>query len=163
MSNYLIDGISGTGKTSVCEELKKRGYRAIEADDTFGFFGDPKTGLRTDAKHQLNWNWEKTKVDKYLNDKTSGPTFVCGGAMNQKDFTNYFTKTFTLYVDDVTLKHRLLNRTNNDFGKHPDDLARQLEWNKGTTEYAQRLGAVLIDATKPLNQVVDEILSNIDQ
>lgn len=27
--NYLIEGVSGTGKTSVCNELQRRGYQAI--------------------------------------------------------------------------------------------------------------------------------------
>jgi broad-specificity NMP kinase len=28
--NYLIEGVSGTGKTSVCNELQRRGYYAIK-------------------------------------------------------------------------------------------------------------------------------------
>ena len=30
--NYLIEGVSGTGKTSVCQELRRRGYVAINGD-----------------------------------------------------------------------------------------------------------------------------------
>ncbi|WP_219845393.1 AAA family ATPase [Paenibacillus sp. AR247] len=30
--NYLIEGGSGTGKTSVCKELQRRGYHAIQGD-----------------------------------------------------------------------------------------------------------------------------------
>jgi len=30
--NFLIEGVSGTGKTSVCGELKRRGYHAINGD-----------------------------------------------------------------------------------------------------------------------------------
>ena len=30
--NYLIEGLSGTGKTSVCDELQRRGYHAIHGD-----------------------------------------------------------------------------------------------------------------------------------
>ncbi len=29
IGNYLIEGVSGTGKTSVCKELQRRGYYAI--------------------------------------------------------------------------------------------------------------------------------------
>jgi len=50
-------------------------------------------------------------------------------------------------------------RTNNDFGKHPDDLARQLEWNKWAVKYAKSIGAIVIDATQPIERVVDDILS----
>ena len=161
MSNYLIEGLSGTGKTMVCHELQKRGYKSLEADEVFGFYGDPKTGLPTKNKHQLNWIWDKKRIDEDLKDTTE-TVFVCGGAMNQSEFMNYFKKVFTLYVDDDTLRDRLLNRTNNDFGKHPEDLARQLEWNKGTIKYSKQRGTVLIDATKPVDAVVNKILSYIE-
>ncbi len=160
MNNYLIEGLSGTGKTTVCQELKRRGYKTIEADDDFGFYGDPITGLPTKNKHQLNWIWDKKKVSEVLSN-TKEVVFVCGGAMNQDECMSYFKKVFTLSIDDQTLRDRLLNRTNNDFGKHPDDLARQLEWNNGTIEYAKQRGTILIDATKSVHAVVDEILSYV--
>ena len=161
MSNYLIEGVSGTGKTTVCHELQKRGYKALEADEVFGFYGDPKTGLPTEHKHYLNWIWDNKRFDEELKGKT-GTIFVCGGAMNQSKFMHYFKKVFTLLIDDDTLRNRLLNRTNNDFGKNPKDLAKQLEWNKGAIEYSKQRGTILIDATKPVNTVVDEILSYIE-
>jgi hypothetical protein len=30
--NYLIEGLSGTSKTSVCNDLQRRGYHAIHGD-----------------------------------------------------------------------------------------------------------------------------------
>jgi predicted ATPase len=30
--NYLIEGVSGGGKTAVCTELQRRGYQAIHGD-----------------------------------------------------------------------------------------------------------------------------------
>jgi broad-specificity NMP kinase len=30
--NYLIEGVSGTGKTSVAEELQRRGHHVIHGD-----------------------------------------------------------------------------------------------------------------------------------
>ena len=46
--------------------------------------------------------------------------------------------------------------------KHPDELALQLEWNKGAVKYSKERGTTLIDATKPVSEVVDEILSYIE-
>jgi len=82
--------------------------------------------------------------------------------MNQEDFKHHFTQVFTLHIDDETLMYRLLNRTNNDFGKHPDELALQLEWNKGAVKYSKERGTILIDATRPASDVVDDILSRIN-
>jgi len=45
VTNYLIDGVSGTGKTSVCRELQRRGYQAITGDTDLAYQGDPATGL----------------------------------------------------------------------------------------------------------------------
>jgi gluconate kinase len=159
MSNYLISGLSGTGKSAVCKELQRRGYTAIEADEAFGFYADPKTGEPTTEKHQLNWIWDKKKVDATLSNSESD-VFVCGGSMNEGEFKYYFSKLFTLFVDSDTLRHRLLNRTNNNFGKKPEDLARQLEWNEGVVEYAKRRGRIPINSAGPLESVVDEILSH---
>jgi len=80
--------------------------------------------------------------------------------MNQEDFKHHFEKVFTLHIDNETLKHRLSNRTNNDFGKKPDELALQLEWNKGAIKYSKERGTVLIDATRPIEIVVDEIIEH---
>lgn len=162
MALIQIDGISGTGKTTVSEEFIKRGYHAIDADAVFGYFGDPKTGEPVNEKHQRNWIWDKDKIMSLAKASANDIVYVCGGAMNQGDIKDVFTKRFTLVVDDETMRRRLLSRTNNDFGKHPDDLARQLKWNKGSADYARSIGSIVIDATKPIEKVVDEILNLAD-
>lgn len=160
MSNYHIDGPSGSGKSTVYEELKRRGYRVIEADEELAYYGDPKTGEPAEAS-PLNWIWHKDKVETELGKQNDVPVFVCGGTMNRDDFSHHFEKTFMLFIDDETLKHRLLTRTNNEFGKHPDELASQLEWNQKVVKHAREKGYILIDSTKPVNEVVDEILSYV--
>ena len=42
--NYLIEGVSGTGKTSVAEELQRRGYHVLHGDRELKYRGVPKTG-----------------------------------------------------------------------------------------------------------------------
>ncbi|MFA6463967.1 MAG: AAA family ATPase [Candidatus Paceibacterota bacterium] len=162
MANYHIEGLPGTGKTTVGEDLESKGHEVIHADK-FGYYGDPKTGLPTEEKLQINWIWDKEKLTKILSEEVSHARFVCGGSMNQDDFKECFKKTFTLYVDDNTLQERLLTRENNDFGKDPEDLARQLEWNKGVDKYIREKGTVPIDATQPLDKVVDEILKHVEE
>ena len=156
-----IDGLSGTGKTTAAEELTKRGYKALDADAVFGYWGDPETGEPTDVQHQLNWIWDISKVKALAEESIDSTVFVCGGAMNQDKIKEVFDKRFTLVIDDETLKHRLATRTNNDFGKEPEDLARQLEWNRGTADYARSIGSVVVDATQPVASVVDEILEQL--
>jgi len=35
--NYLIEGVSGTGKTAVCRELRRRGYHAVNGDRALAY------------------------------------------------------------------------------------------------------------------------------
>jgi adenylate kinase family enzyme len=44
VKNYLIDGVSCAGKTTVCNELQRRGYQVIHGDDELAYWGDLKTG-----------------------------------------------------------------------------------------------------------------------
>ncbi|WP_255508672.1 hypothetical protein [Micromonospora sp. A202] len=39
LRNYLIEGVSGTGKTSVCKELQRRGYDAVNGDRELAYQG----------------------------------------------------------------------------------------------------------------------------
>lgn len=158
MATYLVEGVSGTGKTSVCEELKRRGCRAIEGDEELAFYGNKDT-MEPAEKSPQTWIWHRDKFNEAIKENSDKPIFICGGAMNQEDFKHHFDKVFTLIIDDETLRHRLANRTNNDFGKHPDELALQLEWNQGQRKYSNERGTIQIDATKSLIEVVDEILS----
>ncbi len=66
MNIYLIDGVSGAGKTTICEELCKRGYDAIEADEALAGFIDPITGLPTDDHSSENWHWDKEKFNNMV-------------------------------------------------------------------------------------------------
>ena len=62
--NYLIEGVSCTGKTSVCTELQRRGYHAIHGDRELAYRGDPETGeLRDGFAHEHHiWNVDKVKA-----------------------------------------------------------------------------------------------------
>ncbi len=43
--NYLVAGLSGAGKSSVYEELIRRGYKAISTDRAWAYHADPDTSL----------------------------------------------------------------------------------------------------------------------
>jgi hypothetical protein len=42
--NYLIESVSGAGKSSVCHELRRRGYHSINGDRELAYQGDPEIG-----------------------------------------------------------------------------------------------------------------------
>jgi hypothetical protein len=62
--NYLIEGVSGTGKSSVCQELRRRGYVAIDGDRELAYQGDPTTGEKTEGCGYEHHMWDGEKVKK---------------------------------------------------------------------------------------------------
>src|SRR6187200_3264122 len=81
--------------------------------------------------------------------------FVCGSSRNRDRFLPYFTKIFNLRIDDDTMRRRLHERTNNEFGKQPEEVELMLRLNRSDEKPD---GAIDVDGTQPLDQVVDELL-----
>jgi hypothetical protein len=81
--------------------------------------------------------------------------FVCGSSRNRDHFLPYFTKVFNLRIDDETMRRRLQERTDNEFGKQPEDVEIMLKLNPRDEKPGR---AIDVDATQPLNEVVDELL-----
>jgi hypothetical protein len=143
--NYLVEGLSGAGKSSVYEELIRRGYKAISTDRAWKYRADPDTGSM----------WDQKKAVSELESPEPEVLFVCGSSRNRDRFLPYFTKIFNLHIDDDTMRRRLQERTNNEFGKQPEEVELMLRLNRSDEKPA---GAIDVDATQPLNQVVDELL-----
>ena len=153
--NYLVEGLSGAGKSSVYEELIRRGYKAISTDRAWKYHADPGTGLPGGAIHHDNSMWDQQKAVSELESLEPDVLFVCGSSRNRDRFLPYFTKIFNLRIDDDTMRCRLQERTNNDFGKQSEELELMLRLNRSDEKPA---GAIDVDATQPLDRVVDELL-----
>jgi hypothetical protein len=52
----------------------------------------------------------------------------------------------------------LATRTTNAFGKQPEELAAALAWNRIAPERYRELGASIVDASRPLDDVVRHVL-----
>jgi gluconate kinase len=153
--NYLVEGLSGAGKSSVYEELIRRGYKAISTDRAWKYHADPDSGLRGRPTHHDNSMWDQQKAVSELANPEPEVLFVCGSSRNRDRFLPYFTMTFNLRIDDDTMRRRLQERTNNDYGKQPEEVELMLRLNRSDEKPP---GAIDVDATKPLDQVVDELL-----
>ena len=153
--NYLVEGLSGTGKSSVYEELIRRGYTAISTDRAWAYSADPDTGLPGEPRHHDNWVWDRQKAVSELESPEPEVLFVCGSSRNRDRFLPYFTKIFNLRIDDDTMRRRLQERTDDDWPLGQEGVELMLELNRRDEKPA---GAIDVDATQPLNQVVDELL-----
>jgi hypothetical protein len=154
--NYLVEGLSGAGKSSVYEELIRRGYKAISTDRAWKVHAGPDTDLPGRPVHSM---WDQGKAVSELESPEPEVLFVCGSSRNRDRFLPYFTEVFNLRIDDDTMRRRLQERTNNEFGKQPEELELMLRLNRSDHKPA---GAIDVDATEPLDQVVDELLRLAD-
>lgn len=157
--NYLVEGLSGVGKSSVCEELIRRGYTAINADRAWAYHADPETGMRGGPVDHGTWVWDRNAAVNELEDPEPDVLFVCGSSRNSGQFAPYFTKVFNLRIDDDTMRRRLARRTDDDWPLGDEGVELMLELNRR----GERLdGAIDVDATRPVDQVVDELLGLAD-
>jgi adenylate kinase family enzyme len=168
--NYLIEGVSGAGKTSVCKELRRRGYHAIDGDTELAYRGDPETGKPMDpktgnptaawiSKHHI-WDVEKVKALVANHDETV--TFFCGGSRNSSKFIELFDGVFILDVDLDTSLRRMderVARDPTDWGGKPEE--REISVRLHQTKEAIPKNGIIIDATAPIERVVDEIIRQI--
>jgi hypothetical protein len=157
--NYLVEGLSGAGKSSVYEELIRRGYKAISTDRAWKRLAEPDTGLPGGPTRYSESIWDQQKALSELEGPEPDVLFVCGSSRNRDRFLPYFTAIFNLRIDDDTMRRRLQERTNNDYGKQPEELELMLRLNRSDEKPA---GAIDVDATQPLRQVVDEVLRLAD-
>ncbi len=127
----------------------------MSTDRAWKYFVDPDTGLPGGPAQYDNHRWDEQKAVSELESPEPDVLFVCGSSRNRDDFLPYFTRVFNLRIDDDTMRRRLQERTDNTFGKQPWELELMLELNRSDEKPA---GAIDIDATQPLNEVVDELL-----
>ena len=154
--NYLVEGVSCTGKSSVCRELRRRGLDVVDGDNELAYQGDPVTGEPTDTSSHFHHVWDVAKARALAADGSQAATFFCGGSRNFSQFLDIFDGVFVLDVDRETLERRLEARGADDFGAAPSE--RELVLRLHATQEDVPASAVRIDATAPLGDVVDEIL-----
>jgi broad-specificity NMP kinase len=164
VASFLITGSPGCGKSCVSAELRQRGYAAYDTDDIpavtrmefldgtpAGWPGSPIDWSR------YAWNWQGTGLRALL--ASSDIVFVAAVVSNQERYYHLFEAIFVLTADTETLRRRLLSRTGNDYGKHPDELAGVLAYHpQRQRELLADPRAVAIDGTRPVGQVASDIL-----
>ena len=161
IKNYLIDGVSCAGKTTVCDELQRRGYHAIHGDRELAYWGDPKTGepVTGCAGAHRTWMWNVAKVSALVADQTHAATFFCGGSRNADRFIDVWDGVFVLAIDLATLNRRLAARPADAWGgsaREGEAFARF----QHATKHGLPTNAIIIDATAPLSSIVDTILEH---
>jgi len=162
VKRVLLTGMSATGKSSVTSELATRGYKAVDTDcdgwselvdvpANRGQAGVPVPGGQ-------DWLWQEDRIARLLSTEDADVLFVSGGASNQGKFYRQFDHVILLTTPTSAMTERLVARTNNPYGKHPDELARILALKQTVEPLLRRVADLEIDTSIPLDQVVAKIL-----
>lgn len=157
--NYVVEGVSCSGKTSVCDELRRRGHHAIHGDRVLAYWGDPVTGTPVEPGRHEHWIWDLEKVHGLLADRGHPTTFLCGGSRNLATFAEALDAVFVLEIDLETLNRRLELRPDDEWGGSPSvgTFHAREELRQGRTLPGT---IITVDASQPLGAVVDDILQH---
>jgi shikimate kinase len=159
VKRVLLTGMSGTGKLTVIEELAARGYKAVDTDynglsELVSVPDDEPTGLDPGQ----DWVWREDRIQNLLSTDAADVLFLGGTSPNQGKFYPQFDHITLLTAPAPVIVERLVTRTNNPYGKRPEEVARVLALLQ-TVELMLRRGAGhVIDTSLPINQVVAEVL-----
>lgn len=173
MALYYVTGVSASGKSTIKKELQSIGYDAYDTDeDDITAWYNKATMQQTNRPDNPNdrtkkwiedhdWMMSATRVEDLVKTALNKTVFLCGVTSNQFDFYNLFAKIFCLKIDQDALKQRLATRTTNDFGKTPDELASVLIWHIWFEQQNKNKGAVMIDASQTIQDIITQIQANI--
>src|SRR5215213_10982278 len=120
--------MSGTGKSTVIAELAARGYNAVDTDygglsEVVSVPPDQETGI---GRGQ-DWVWREDRIQALLAAADADVLFLAGCAPNQGKFYPQFDHIILLTAPAPVIVERLATRTNNPYGKRPEEVARVLD------------------------------------
>ncbi|HEX6606741.1 MAG TPA: AAA family ATPase [Chloroflexia bacterium] len=161
MKRVLLTGMSGTGKSTLTGALAARGYKAVDADtDEWSHWvavsGPDSAGppVRPDE----DWVWREDRIQTLLATEDSDILFMSGCAENMVQFLPQFDHVVLLSAPASVIAERLANRTTNDYGKQPDEVARVLDQQHTVEPLLRRAAGHEIDTSAPLEQVLATVL-----
>ena len=169
MSAVLITGSAGAGKSAVAAALARRGVASLDDDEDpfLARFVDSTGAVVAEepaepdaawlSRHR--WEWDPGRLDELIRAATPQTLYLCGGADNQLELDDRFGRVFLLEIDEATMLARLDARQPGEWGHSGDSLEYIRRLRPGYQERLRMAGAILIDATRPLDQVVNAIIA----
>ena len=116
---------------------------------------DDEDRVRFISEHHI---WDVDKVKPLVAEQNEAITFFCGGSRNFSVFVNLFDGVFVLDIDADTLNRRLDERSEDEWGGRGRRKERELIVRLHQTKEDIPKDGIVIDATRPLVCVVDEII-----
>ena len=168
---FLVNGVSGAGKSTVARQLHAWGHHAVSADADTALCGwSDGHGRRVTrpahpdaawlAAHQ--WRWDPQRLEEILTEADQlgvATLWLCGKAANALSLAGRFDAVFLLEIDQQTMGTRMQRpQRGNDFGRVGDSLDTALAGHLPFVAEWRRFGALSIDATRDVATVAEDLL-----
>ncbi len=105
-----------------------------------------------------DWVWREDRIQGLLSTEDADVLFLSGCAQNMGKFLPLFDHVVLLHAPAEVIVERLGTRTNNPYGKHPDEVARVLRLVDTVEPLLRRASGYEIDTSADLDDVVATLL-----
>ncbi|TDZ99016.1 shikimate kinase [Mycobacteroides salmoniphilum] len=134
-----MTGMSGTGKTTLLEELARRGYLTVDTD--------------YDGWTLADGRWDAARMTALLDQRSD--VIVSGTVDNQVDFYDRFGHVVLLSVPLEVAIARVSSRTNNPYGWTDTERAQIARYSEEVEPLLRRSATVELDGRLPVAELAE--------
>lgn len=142
--------MSGTGKSTVLAELRKRGLEVVDTDEP----GWSEWSIEEDG-----FVWREDRIAELLAHDREVTLYVSGTVSNQGRFYPRFDAVVLLSTPAEVLLDRIAGRTTNDYGKTDEERELILAHLAEVEPLLRATCTHEVDAARQLEEVVEELVA----
>jgi shikimate kinase len=133
--------MSGVGKTTLLDELRRRGHLTVDTD--------------YDGWELPDRSWDEPRMNRLL--ARHPDVIVSGTVENQGHFYHRFEHVVLLSAPLDVLFERVSSRSNNPYGKTPEQRAEIAGYVRTVEPLLRRGATVQLDGRRPISELADVV------
>jgi shikimate kinase len=143
MARVLLTGMSGSGKSTVLDELRRRGHLAIDTDH--------------DGWQLADGTWDAPRMTTLLAEHRD--LIVSGTVENQGDFYDRFDHVVLLSAPIEVLLDRVSSRRTNPYGSTPEQREEIRRYTDHVEPLLRRGASLELDGRSPVTALAEQLES----
>lgn len=165
-------GVSGTGKSSLSNELRRLGYETYDLDamSDISMMLDKETRLPATYDHhndlekvqKMEWVYVRERMEDLIAKQKDEIAFYCGIPFNLNEILPLFNTIILLTANAETIRQRLNTRTSNDFGKTVEVQEWILKGKDKLEQEVREKGAIVIPTDRGMSDIATAVIGAIN-